>query len=187
MTLSNSLLYVPFISLGLFIQKLLSVYFFLECVSLPQNLFNLFPALVNSQLSLTVSFFILFFFAYHFLSTSPLPGRLSHIFVCFNSSAHSVSASSPFFPFFRPLIHNLCLDRKQRDGASVLMNNNRNWERHRERESESGILRQPPLQTVCLAGTWSLGLSARLSATVCFCLCQRSRPEPKFPHIMQSG
>ena len=163
MTLSNSLLYVPFISRPLHPKTPFSL-FCSSNVSRSLRISFLLLLILNCHLP---SQFFFFFFAYHFLSTSPLPGRLSHVFVCFNSSAHSVSASSPFFPFFRPLIHNLCLDRKQRDGASVLMNNNRNWERHTERESESGILRQPSFAN-CLSG-WHL-VSRSICQTVSDCV-----------------
>lgn len=70
-------------------------------------------------------------------------------------------------PSLPPLLnHNLYLDRKQRDGASVLMNNNRNWEREKAR---NGVLRKPPLKTACLAGTLSVYLPdcQHLCVSVC--------------------
>lgn len=64
---------------------------------------------------------------------------------------------SLLFPFLVMLIHNLCLDRKQREWASVLKCNNKYWEREK---SKKGIWRLPSLQTACLA----LGL---ICASVC--------------------
>lgn len=69
---------------------------------------------------------------------APLPCWLTHI------PLFILSSLLLLFAFLVLLIHNLSLDRKQREGASVLMNNNRNWERERERGTEAA-------QTVCLA------------------------------------
>lgn len=68
-----------------------------------------------------------------------LPRWLSHI----SPALALLLGPSPLplsFQFLVPLTHKLCLDSTQRDGASVLMNNNRNWEKEKVRTGSRGKL-----------------------------------------------
>ena len=183
MTLSNSLLYVPFISRPLH----------------PKTPFSLFCS-SNVSRSLRISFLLLLIlnchlpsqFFFFFLPTTSFP---HHLFLAgyhtFSSALTPLLILSrlplPFFPSSdRWFIISVWTENRGMELLSWWITTGIGRDTQREK-ARVGYWGSPPLQTVCLAGTWSLGLSARLSATVCFCLCQRSRPEPKFPHIMRSG
>lgn len=124
-----------------------------------------------------------------FSPPSPSPSWLSH-FSCFNHLACFVCVSTPF-PLLIVLIHNLCLDRKQKKGRELLF-----WwittgiERERDREkvrkgekARSGYWSS----LLCKLPAWlALCLSVYLPDChrLYFCLCQRSLALNQNFHIL---